>query len=288
MAFSLGDYCYKGDITLLTHKTKDVKGANPELAGVDKKRYVYFQEPEKGRKLENSNIKDMTGGGELKARFCYSNKTSVGLHNTTVIECNDRPLLKEEPTKAEIRRIMDVLFESSFTETEEDVNEEKHIYKADPTLKELKYKEAHRIYFMNILMDHLQILKENNYTFDAFVPENVKMRSALYLQNCYEIHNLFIQLYEPAIYDTTLPDSKKPFISLNDVGRKMKQLEGYMLMSKPKKAEFTNDYIKTFFKTNKQYSKCYVDVLNYYDEEGKRKQGKNVLIGWKEREGDDE
>jgi hypothetical protein len=68
----------------------------------------------------------------------------------------------------------------------------------------------------------------------------------------------------------------------------MKQLEGYMLMSKTKKAEFTNDYIKTFFKTNKQYSKCYVEQHNYYVEGDVRKTARNVLLGWKEKEGCDE
>ena len=282
--FALGDYSYLGHISLLTYKSKDTKGANPELAGMHKKRYVYFKEPEEGRKLENSNIKDLTGGGLTKARMCYSNRTTVELNNTTVEECNERPLLKETPTKADIRRITDILFSSTFTENAEEVDEKKHIYKADPTLKDISFKEKHRVYFMNILMEHIQILKENNYTFDKFIPEAVKERSNAYLQSCCEIHNLFIQLYEPANYEKTLPESKKPFISINDVSRRLRTLEDYNLLPKIRKAEFKNENIKKFFSTNKMYAKDYREVLNYYDSEGNRGKTRNALIGWKERE----
>ena len=43
-------------------------------------------------------MKDMTGSGIIKGRGLYSSKTMVELHNTTVMECYQKPKLKETPT----------------------------------------------------------------------------------------------------------------------------------------------------------------------------------------------
>ena len=52
----------------------------------------------------------------------YSNKTDILLFNTTVLECNDRPKLRYNPTNADARRFVDVLFGSSFTDNPDHVN----------------------------------------------------------------------------------------------------------------------------------------------------------------------
>ena len=60
-----------------------------------------MKKPEGETKLRNDRIKDFTGGGNISARMCNSNKTTVNLSLILVMECNKRPLFNEEPTDAE-------------------------------------------------------------------------------------------------------------------------------------------------------------------------------------------
>jgi phage/plasmid-associated DNA primase len=138
----------------------------------------------------------MTGGGNIKARGLYQTKTYVELHNTTVMECNKKPNLKEQPTKGDIRRIVDILFGSTFTPNEEDKNEKEHVYEADPLLKEDKWKVDYRVYFLNMLFNSLQELKKENYNIDKFIPNCVKDRSNKYLLGCCDVHQLFSDCYK--------------------------------------------------------------------------------------------
>ena len=209
MRCCLGDYFYEADITLLTTTKRGGNGPNQELADIDKKRFLLFKEPGQLSLIENSNLKDMTGGGVIKGRGLYSSKTMVELHNTTVMECNQKPKLKETPTNGDARRICDILFESTFTAIEEDVDEENGIYQADPLLKEEIWKNDHKVYFLNLLFQSVVELKQVKYIMDVFIPESVKKRSNLYLLGCYDIHSMFIELYEMA-------DSSH-FVSLKDV-----------------------------------------------------------------------
>jgi len=39
--------------------------------------------------------------------------TEKTLHATIIVECNKRPLFKEEPTEGDVRRLLDILFRSS-------------------------------------------------------------------------------------------------------------------------------------------------------------------------------
>jgi phage/plasmid-associated DNA primase len=274
MKSCLGDYYYEADITLLTQKKIGGGGANQELADIDKKRYLLFKEPGQFDGIENSNVKDMTGGGNIKARGLYQTKTYVELHNTTVMECNKKPNLKEQPTKGDIRRIVDILFGSTFTPNEEDKNEKEHVYEADPLLKEDKWKVEHRVYFLNMLFSALQELKQENYNIDKFIPNCVKDRSNKYLLGCCDVHQLFTDCYKQGDDNAVL--------SLKDIALKLRTSQSFYSLPKKKQSSMKNDVIYDFFKTNTEYKKYYKERHDY-TVDGVRKFLRNVMIGWVEK-----
>ena len=57
-------------------KNKQSASANPEIANLNKKRYVVSKEPQRDAPLQNSVIKDLTGGGGTNARKLYSSTKS--------------------------------------------------------------------------------------------------------------------------------------------------------------------------------------------------------------------
>ena len=130
---SLGNYGMIGNNSLLTdtHKT----GANPELANIGGKRYVVFREVPERSRFENSAVKELTGGGNICARTLFEKTTTKNLYLTLVVEVNQKPKFKEEATQGDIRRLIDLLYRSTFTDNEQDVDPQNYIYPANPLYK---------------------------------------------------------------------------------------------------------------------------------------------------------
>ena len=271
----LGDYFYEADITLLTTKKKGGNGPNQELADIDKKRFLLYKEPGQFVQIENSNMKDQTGGGVIKGRALYSSKTMVELHNTTVMECNQKPKLGETPTTGDARRICDILFESTFTTSEVDVDEENNIYLANPLLKEDIWKNDHKVYFLNLLFQSVVELKQIKYIMDVFIPNSVKERSNLYLLGCYDIHSMFVELYEPA-------DSSH-FVSLKDIAFNIKNSTDFHGLNKVKQRGMKNEIIYEFFKTNVNYKDRYKERYDYVLD-GVRTCSRNIITMYKRKD----
>ena len=101
----VGNYGYKLGASVL--QTKIQTGANPELAGLHKKRFVLIQEPEQEKRLIASVLKVITGDKSINARQLYSTNTITELNNTTVMECNGKPPIDE--TKDAIGRRLETI-----------------------------------------------------------------------------------------------------------------------------------------------------------------------------------
>lgn len=193
-----GDYFYHASYAILTEdpKKKTSADANPDLANIDKARYVIMKEPPKDSPINNNVVKDLTGGGTAKARRLYKDKCDVQLHGTFGMETNERPPLREEATIADAERILDLLFGSTFTSNALKVDESKHIYPLDPSLKDREWWKKRINCLMNILLRHLRLLRDENYKMAKFIPASVRRRSMEYLQSSYLPHRVFVQLFE--------------------------------------------------------------------------------------------
>ena len=251
----LGDYFYHCSYSVLTEdpRRKNSGNANPELANVDRKRMVVMREPPKDVPLSNNVIKDMTGGGTIKARQLYKDKTEVHLHCTVSLETNARPPLREEATYAEAERFIDQLYRSTFTSNKAKWNEKKFVFPLDPTLKERQWWKDRRLVFMNMIVRQLWKLRDNKYKLNDFVPQSVRDRSQEYLQGSFLAHRIFVQLYEKRKEDVTYRLDYD--FSINQIVMAIQSCpQWYNLPPHVKnKPENSANSIKRFFKESEHY-----------------------------------
>ena len=253
-------------------KTKSSASANPEIAKLNKMRYIVSKEPPKDAPFHNSVIKDLTGGGNTSARMLYSSKTEVKLCGTHICECNAKPPFAEAPQEADAERINDILFVALFTGEEErwdtTTGETNHIYPLDAGLKEkLKGSLVHKNTMLNILLQNLLMVKEQGYNVDYFKPESVKKRSLAYLQNSYDIHNIFTTLFEKRCeenvgkYMDAKGNIKDEDWTLPKVAQAIRKSQEFYELPKTKQKEYKAEVIEQFFMKNNFYkSSCYNDT----------------------------
>jgi len=253
-------------------KNKSSAGANPEIAKLDKKRYIVSKEPQKDAPLHNAVIKDLTGGGNTNARMLYSSKTQVKLCGTNVMECNEKPPFSEAPKDADAERINDILFGSFFTERKEDwdseTGENNSVFPLDTGLKErLKGSIVHRNTMLNMLLHNLLLVKAQNYSVDFFKPDSVKQRSLAYLQNSYDLHNIFKSIFEKrneenvSKYVNWKNEVSDADWSLAKIAQAVRKSPEFYDLPKSKQKEYKAEAIEEFFRKNNFYkTSVYTDA----------------------------
>jgi phage/plasmid-associated DNA primase len=270
MKIVLGDYYYKLDSKYLLELPK--QGASPELAKISHKRYVISSEPPASKKIKNSIYKQLTGDSEINARFCNSNKTDVIVYATFVLECNKRPLLEEEPTDADARRIIDLLFSSKFTLNEDEVDEKNNIFLADKKYEDNEYLKKVKNSFFEILAEYAhRFLTEEKECFK--VPNSVKERSQEYINSSYQ----YLQFLNDVSVKT---NNKLDFITLSDLLQHVKSSDLYINSSKEEKRKITLKSMVEFFSANKSTVTNFKEIHRPYID-GVQKGFSNVLIGYK-------
>ena len=218
------------------------QGANTEIANLSRKRLVIAREPpnKENVKLSNSLLKELTGGGEISARKIYSDNEKTLLQLTLMLECNKKPLLEEEPTEADMRRIIDLLFGSKFTDDKEMINNinifEKNLYYIED-----EFREKHKYALMKILFEH----NTNHYKKKLIIPESVKKRTLKYVESSVEILEWFNQTYEK-IENYTIHN----YIKISEINEELKASEYYNSLDKKEKRKLTREKLINLFKTN--------------------------------------
>ena len=112
-----------------------------------------------------------------------------------------------------------------------------------------------------MLLKELLEVKQAGYIIDTFKPESVKQRSLNYLQNSYDIHTIFTELFEmrqdenKELYLNWKGDAKEgdKDWTLTKIVSKLRNSEGFRQLSKSKQKEYNVEEITKFFKTNKIY-----------------------------------
>ena len=267
MEVVLGDYFSSVSPQVFSEdpKKKATTSANPEVAKLNKKRYVVAKEPEKTAPLNNSTIKDMTGGGTTSARMLYSSNCLVRLHLTLVMECNKKPPFKEDPTNADAERIVDMLFGSKFSSNEAEwditTGETNNIYPVSADLKEeLKSNLIHRNTMANMLLVNLLKVRDAGYNLDAFKPECVRVRSLEYLQTSYDLHNIFQELFEKRteenkdLYRNAKGELKDEDWTMPKIVKRIKDSKEFRELPKQKQKDYSvKGAIEEFLSTNGVY-----------------------------------
>lgn len=246
---AFGNYSLIGNNALLFETSKT--GSNPEKSNMHKKRLIIFKEPPKERKIQNSVYKELTGGGTFSARGLFESNTEKKLHNTTILECNEKPLFAEEPTEADANRIIDILFMSHFT-NDPDKLMKPYNYPINIEYKTDEFKENHKRALLKILFEKHKIYADNGYKLN--IPDNVKYRTSEYLEKSCDILSWFKDNYEQT-------NNKKDFVKLKDVYENYKSSDFYFNLTKTKKQEQNYKYFINFFSTNVIFCKFYVEKL---------------------------
>ncbi len=274
----LGDYCATVSEAVLSQdpSRRSASGPNPELAKLDRKRYAAPKEPPEGQPIQNSVMKLLTGGGKMTGRQCNSNKTEVRLNLTLVLECNAKPKLAETPTEADLMRIDDILFASRFSQDEEEWSDENHVYPQNPALKTETWRREHRNVFLNMLLEHLFQVRDVGYQLDKFRPRSVVERSLAYVQNSFDIHNLFVELFEELPLGE--PASGEEDWTLPAIVKEIRESSQFKLLSKKRQREYNASVLKEFFVTNRLYRR-----MVYTD----NKNNTSKLRNWRRREIDE-
>lgn len=125
----LGDYGVKTSFdTFLLQR--NVGGARPDLVSMRGARMVAAVEPEKGRKLAASTLKEITGGDTITARDLYKPPFSFKPTFKIWLAANDSPELPDDDTGL-WRRLHRLPFESVILPEARDPEVKKHLTSAD-------------------------------------------------------------------------------------------------------------------------------------------------------------
>jgi phage/plasmid-associated DNA primase len=262
MLIMLGAYAYVAPVQLLT---KDIKnGANPEVANLHLMRMVLMKEPNKKDKLLLGNIKQLTGNDSINARGLYSGVTKCLLCGTIILETNDRLHFDGKAGDAEIRRFVDILFESKFSDNEEELNDPtlSNVYKKVEEYTKKEFRESHRCALFKMILE--------NADKNLYIPECVKERTLCYI-NDQDTFNQWVKETYVFTNDTT------DIVSSKDMFTLYKESDVYLNTDKnerPLQNVFTNDYIKTDRNLKNKFKE-----KHYFMKGGKQVALRSVIVG---------
>lgn len=258
---AIGNYGMIGNNAILFEKNST--GSNPEKANMHKKRLVIFREPSEKNKFENSIIKELTGGGTFSGRGHHESNTKKELNLTMIVECNKKPLLAEEPTDADFRRIIDILFRSSFTCEEDLINPEKNIYKANHYYKTKEFQKKYKFALLKILFTSYKEYRENNYNF--IIPQTIKERTKTYLELSCNILDWFKEKFLKT-------KKKEDYVQVKDIYNEFLNSIYYVNLSRNERKKYNKSYFQNFFSTNLFFRNDFAERYNNI---------RNVVKGWK-------
>ena len=260
MMKSVGNYGYKLPSAVLLSEIKE--GGNPQVAGMDKKRFVLCQEPDKNRRISTSTLKEITGDKTLNTRLNYSNKCVINLNLTLIMECNKLPLL-DEVNDAIQRRIRGIPFYSKFVSQElyETLEDKTNIFVGDTYYKSDEFQEEYKQALMIILFDYWKMFIKNGMKLPN-QPLECKQITINYLATSDDIYDWFNENFERK-NDINAKGEAVHILKLKDICEHYKMSSYFVNMNKKDKREFnetkfrekieTNLFLKQFYKDRKKY-----------------------------------
>ena len=220
-----------------------------EVFKMNRKRLIIFKETPESIPIDNSVIREITGGGGISGRNCNSNDSEVVMHNTTIIECNKKPKYKEDPLKADIDRTIDLRFKNTFTDVVEEVNGT-DTFLVNKHFKTHSFKEEYKYAFLHILLESYRDLMDQSYI--LHIPESIKQNNLEYLEKSIKIMEYFNENYEKT-------NDEKDFIRIDDIKDGFLASDFYINLTKLEKRKYSKKYFIEFFEKYKPLAKFYKD-----------------------------
>lgn len=268
-AAMLGNYYYTCSNGILLNPLKT--GPNPELANMKDKRMVVYREPDQSCLINIATFKELTGCGDINARLCNSNITKCTLKAKHILECNKRLKMNGTIDEAVLRRLIDILFRSTFTKNPDDFSGD-YIFKGDDNVKSKSFQQEHKVAFFHILLDYWKGYLSKNKDIDAFICKSVKDRTSVYLQANDEVKEWFDTIYEKG--------TKEDYIQIKDVYERFSNSELFQNYSKKEKRDNSKKSFTEKIITNINFKKDFKDRHRPIID-GKQVEKRQVLMGWK-------
>jgi putative DNA primase/helicase len=117
----LGDYSSVAPVELIcrSDRQRNAEAANPVLAALKGKRFVTMAESDTMSRMDESVIKQYTGGEQITARELYQSAITFTPQFTLWLSCNDLPAVRDKSLFAS-DRIRLIEFNRHFTDSEQD------------------------------------------------------------------------------------------------------------------------------------------------------------------------
>jgi phage/plasmid-associated DNA primase len=236
MMTASGEYAYKLPSNVLLNSIKE--GPNPEVAGMDLKRFVLVQEPDNNKVICSSTLKEITGDPTLNARKCHSNNTKTTLLLSLFLECNDE-LKMDEINDAVIRRVDVTPFVSKFVsqsvynEIPEATRKEKNIMIGNAYYKSVEFQQKYKQALIQTLFNYFDEFKNDGFEFKQ-LPKECKEATKEYMALSDDIYTWFAEFYEKE----TGEEDKKSFIYYDDLFEIFTQSKLYNNMTKKDKRDY--------------------------------------------------
>jgi phage/plasmid-associated DNA primase len=274
MLKTLGNYAYVLPNTVLLSAIKE--GGNPQVYGMNYKRFVLCQEPDSKKRICCATVKEITGSSTLNVRdnFQTSENCKITLNLTLLMECNEKPLL-DETTQAMARRIRVVPFnsvgldKSSFDKMSDQEVKDNNYFIMDSYYCSDEFKEKYRITFFNILRGFIkQFIDNKNELPEA--PKECKVLTSSYMASSDDFFNWFCDKYEE---DTT----NKIYYTYNQIYTEFKESDYFYNLTKTDKRKFTMKFFYEMIDKN-HFIKKYKKIANSYFNGNQIKS--DYVIGW--------
>lgn len=115
---TFGEYYYNIPTSLITSKRASSNSATPDLASLEHKLVVFFQEPDNVEKIHSGRVKELTGNDSIYVRPLYGKPKNIDIWAKMVIVANNK-METIGLDSALRRRFLVIPFESTFvTESE--------------------------------------------------------------------------------------------------------------------------------------------------------------------------
>lgn len=278
--------------------TEPMKGntPNPELANINKKRWCVASEPKKGKKIDNAQMKAITGGQGISGRKLYSNETNILNHGTFPMECNYKPPFAEEISSADTERLLDIMFPNRFTDKEAEINGV-NVFRQNPRYKELDWRIEVREVHMFMMLEAFGWWQRKQMNINSFVPASVVADTKAYLRASVSINKFMEENFEKVPRVDVADKMRTPCISIKQIIEVITESKDFRnLPKKEQSADWIKDKnVKQFFKTDDLFREDYAEDFSYlYDVEETvfqngqhqtitktKKTHKDVLLWWR-------
>jgi P4 family phage/plasmid primase-like protien len=161
----LGSYgCTARPETISLKKNNNSSSPSEDIARLAGVRYVNISEPSRGLVLNAAQVKSMTGGDTINARFLHENSFDFSPKLKLYINTNYLPVITDM-TLFSSGRVVIIPFERHFDESEQDKN-----------LKREFAKPKNQSAILNWLIEGYQLLKKDGFT----LPDSVKTATEAY------------------------------------------------------------------------------------------------------------